>query len=143
MDPEDFNKSSPEDTQPVGRIDGPPKKLPVKKNASPYLDMDRMRAEAWNAQRRMQQEHLRNKVKPALTLENITAAADLELAKLGFPYALRLEQTGAEFNWVLLHLKNGVPAGVFRRSERLNLAGENEESLKSKLKYFIKSSGKM
>ena len=140
MDPEEHEKLST-DMEPVEGVGRLEKKRPVKRGERPPLDIARMRLDAWRAQRRAQLDRIRNKVNAEQALENITAAADLELAGLGFPYVLKLEKDGEKFNWALYREKDGAPAELYRKSERFMLSGEDAKSIGLRLSQFISSIG--
>lgn len=102
LDIDDFEPQSinQQPVDPVGRLG---RKQRVRTRDAQAPDFDAMRFDAWQKQREMQRELRLRKTRPNMEIENITAAADMELASLGMPFSLKLQRNGALFSWILLH----------------------------------------
>ncbi len=100
---------------PVGRLN---RKQKVRSRDAQEPDFDEMRFDAWSKQRKIQRELRLRKTNPHMKIENISAAADMELASLGLPFSLKLERNGAMFSWILFHESEGHKGEIAARSEQ-------------------------
>ena len=141
MDPDDLDKYS-SDLNPISAVPRPDRKRKVgenEKHALTTVDIAAMRGEAWNKQRQAQRERRRGGG-PAVIIEDMTAAADMELAALGFPYSLKLERSGDRFYWVLIHESEKHPGETAAKSKAFPVAGATPKAVGGLLKDFLTNS---
>jgi hypothetical protein len=139
MDVEDLDKYS-SDLSPIGAVRRLDKKKKVGENEKQVLtpfDIAAMRLEAWDKQRKAQKERLRGGGGATVVLEDMTAAADMELAALGFPFSLKLMRDGDNFNWVLLHTSDALSGQVAARSNPFNPKNDTPKTIGALLKDFL------
>jgi len=86
-DPDSFSSNmNPIDA--IARLDRKRRVGESEKQERTPLDIAAMRMNAWNKQRQAQKERSRRGGSLASVLEDMTAAADMELAAIGFPFSL-------------------------------------------------------
>jgi len=141
MDADDLDKYS-RDLKPISAIPRPERKQKVgddERHVLTSADIAAKRLDAWDKQRQAHKERPRAGGGAAVVLEDMTAAADMELAAHGVPFSLKLVRNEDIFNWVLLIESDERRGEIAARSKTFSLISDTPKAIASLLKEFLTS----